>query len=78
MNGTCMCPAGYTGPSCIDYVCECFATAIMHVVKSEQCIVIVEHLYLLLQVIHHVEMVVTVHTTTPAIVIMDSVVHVVR
>ena len=37
-----------------------------------------EHLYLLLQVIRHVEMVVTVHTTTPAIVIMDSVVHVVR
>ena len=43
-----------------------------------ECIVIVEHLYLFLQVIHHVEMVVLAHTTTPAIVIMDSVVHVVR
>jgi hypothetical protein len=33
---------------------------------------------LTMSVIRHVEMVVTVHTTTPAIVIMDSVVHVVR
>ena len=45
MNGTCMCPAGYTGPSCLDYVCECFAIAIMYVAISEGCIVIVVHLF---------------------------------
>ena len=35
VNGTCVCPAEYTGPSCIDYVCECFTTTMMHVVMNE-------------------------------------------
>ena len=49
VNGTCMCPAGYTGLSCSNYVCECFFLECKDIhVDYVLCLCV------FLQVIHHV------------------------